>query len=133
MKRLACLAWLVAACGSAPDCKDVIARAGKQFGNEGAPEVTTLIGKCEQDRWPKELRECFGAATTRDALEACLPALDVKLPIPDVQPTAATKQLVPDGVTVLLFFSPNKDATGTAEVVDAYFKSLGKVAIEHHD
>ncbi len=124
----------LAACGDGgTSCKDAVTQAAARFGNANAPEVATLIGTCEQSGWPDERRECFAHAKSSAALEDCLPALDVKLPLPTLAPTPATIKLVADGpgdIRALLFFP---DDSAVATVLESYFKQLGKIPTERHD
>ncbi len=137
MKRIANIALIlgcVAGCSDdGPSCKEAITQAAGHFGNRNAPEIATLIGTCEQRSWSTDRRACFADAKSSAALEDCLPALDVKLPLPALTPTPATRKLLADGpsdVRALLFFS---EGSGTATVVERYLKDLGRLAVERHD
>jgi hypothetical protein len=125
------VAVALAACSSAPTCKDAVTSAAKRFGTSEAPEVATLIGSCEQHAWLADVRTCVADAKTSDALVDCL--TPVKVPIPTLAPSKQVKDLVAAAVAepvhALVFFPETSDV---ATVVDAYFKAAG-IAVEHHD
>src|SRR4051812_18842796 len=126
-------AILVAGCGSgSTDCTSAVQGAARRFGHGGAPEEATLIGECTQRGWTATVRHCFANAKDGQALEDCLPALDVKIPPPVVKPSPPTIALAANapGVRALLFYAPGAEVV---PVLDAYFKALGNVKVEHHD
>jgi hypothetical protein len=57
--------------GGDPSCKDAVAKAAK-LAPVKEREVSEMIGVCEQQEWPGELRRCVAGAADRDALAACM-------------------------------------------------------------
>ena len=57
--------------GGDPSCKDAVTRASK-LAPVKEREVAEMIGVCEQQEWPGELRRCVAGAASPDALAACM-------------------------------------------------------------
>jgi ABC-type uncharacterized transport system len=119
--------------------------AAGRFGNAASPEVTLLIGTCEQRSWSREVRRCVRGVQTATDLATCVAStLDdgaadkpkVTQPAITVTASAAAQQLVagsPEPIRVLVFLP---DPSEVKRVVKGYFASFaaaGKLALEEHD
>jgi hypothetical protein len=66
------------ACGGGdPSCKDAVTKAAK-LAPVKEREVAEMIGVCEQQEWPGELRRCIAGAAGVEALAACMKLLSAR-------------------------------------------------------
>lgn len=63
--------WLVAACGSAPPCKDALDHAAKVDAFH-ASEAHAMVGICEQNSWSTDVRNCFAKVAPGDDYGLCV-------------------------------------------------------------
>jgi hypothetical protein len=72
--------------GDGPACKDAIEKAFKAA-HLSDREITMTIGRCDQQTWAADARQCIAAATTGEAIEAC--GTKFKLDVPKANTFAA--------------------------------------------
>jgi hypothetical protein len=61
---------VIGGCGGDPSCKEALTNAAVVL-DLRASEITTEIGRCEQQSWSVEMRKCLANAKTGDALKGC--------------------------------------------------------------
>jgi hypothetical protein len=128
VRRLALI--LLVACGgkSEPRCADAFDALSKRLEEE--PEaVTSLIGVCEQEKWPGKARSCVAAAHDGDEAAKCIaPVYGIKPPTPPMPSAAVKKRFVPGSVRALYFSTATADEK---QYVEGYFKALGMPLTTH--
>lgn len=93
---------VLAACDSgAPNCDNAVAAATKQFGAQDGRLISGVLTKSCESGWSGAARACVAAATSFDAVLACVPNLGpdveaLKLEVKELEAKSAFDQSIKD-------------------------------------
>jgi hypothetical protein len=88
--------WLVlvgVGCGGDPTCKEALTNAANVLDLRKS-EITTEIGKCEQESWSAEVRRCLANAKDKHALAGCPQPGEAQEPRSGMKKAKKTEALV---------------------------------------